>query len=162
MTTAADRISRLVEIWHDEATEVVGLLRGLDEREWSLPTDLPGWDVRAVACHLAPLESELAGNPQEPVEVGPASHVKGLMGEFTERGPLARATWPTERIVDELESSVRTRYDALSTAPPTDPSAPGPGFAAAVGWSWETLLGNRCVDLWMHDQDIRRATDRTG
>ena len=162
MTAATDRIHRLVEIWHQEAGEVVTLLRSLDEHEWSLPTDLPGWDVRAVASHLAHLESELAGFPQAPVEVAAAPHVKGFMGEYTERGPVARAGWSTERIVDELESSVQARYDALTRSPPEDPSAPGPGFAGAVGWSWETLLGNRCLDLWMHDQDIRRATGRPG
>jgi uncharacterized protein (TIGR03083 family) len=160
--TAPDRITRLVETWHEEATEVVALLRQLEEPEWSLPTDLPGWDVRAVACHLAHLESELAGNPQDHVEVAPAPHVRGLMGEFTERGPLARASWSTEQIVDELESSVRSRFAALRESPPSDPSAPGPGFAGAVGWSWETLLGNRCLDMWMHEQDIRRATNRPG
>ena len=162
MTTAPDRISNLVEIWHQEATGVVLLLRALEEREWSMPTDLPGWDVRAVACHLAHLESELAGNAQDAVEVPPAPHVRGLMGEFTEQGPLARADWTTDRIIDELDDSVRTRYDALTTSPPVDPSAPGPGFAALVGWSWETLLGNRCLDMWMHHQDIRRATGRPG
>jgi uncharacterized protein (TIGR03083 family) len=118
--------------------------------------------VRAVASHLAHLESELAGNPQEQVEVPPAPHVKGLMGQFTEAGPLARASWSTERIVDELESSVEKRYGELVDAPPSDPGAPGPGFAGLVGWSWETLLGNRCVDMWMHEQDIRRATGRPG
>jgi uncharacterized protein (TIGR03083 family) len=163
MTSAPDRIRHLIDVWHEEATAVVSLLRSLDEREWSLPTDLPGWDVRAVACHLAHLESELAGRrPHEQVELPPAPHTKGPTGEFTESGLLARASWPTDRIIDELESSAASRYATLEESPPRDPSAPGPGFAAVMGWSWETLLGNRCVDLWMHDQDIRRATDRGG
>src|SRR3954464_8694716 len=132
MTTAPDRIGHLIDVWHAEATEVVALLRALDDDEWSRPTDLPGWDVRAVAAHLAHLESELAGNPQEQVQVPPAPHVKGLMGEFTESGPLARASWSSGRIVDELESSVEKRYVELVDAPPSDPSAPGPGFAGLV------------------------------
>jgi uncharacterized protein (TIGR03083 family) len=84
------------------------------------------------------------------------------MGQFTESGPLARAGWETSRIVDELETCVAERYAALQAEPPSDPAATGPGFAALLGWSWETLLSNRPLDLWMHQQDIRRATGRPG
>ena len=31
-----------------------------------------------------------------------------------------------------------------------------------AGWDWETLLSNRVIDQWMHQQDIRRAVDRPG
>jgi uncharacterized protein (TIGR03083 family) len=155
-------LRRLVELWHTTAADTVALLRELTPEEWELPTDLPGWDVRAVASHLAHLESELAGNPQEQVEVPDAPHVKGLMGQFTEAGCLVRRAWPTEQIVDELESSVAARYAALEAEPPTDAAALGPGFAGAIGWSWQTLLSNRPLDMWMHEQDIRRATGRPG
>jgi uncharacterized protein (TIGR03083 family) len=155
-------IEQYVEVWHQAATDVVGLLRALDEAEWERPTDLPGWNVRAVAAHLAHLESELAGNPQETVQVPEAPHVKSLIGQYTETGPAARADWPTDRIIDELEASVEKRYAELRENPPADPSAPGPGFAQLAGWSWATLLSNRPLDVWMHDQDIRRAVGRPG
>ena len=161
MTGSRD-LERIVEVWHQAANDVVALLRSLDDADWDRPTDLPGWDVRAVAAHLAHLESDLAGNPQEPVEVPQAPHISGLIGQYTEAGPLARASWPPARIVDELESSVEQRYAALRSDPPADPSAPGPGFAALAGWSWATLLSNRPLDVWMHDQDIRRAVGRPG
>jgi uncharacterized protein (TIGR03083 family) len=162
MTTDRDRLQQLVEVWHRSAQDVVGLLRSLDASDWTAGTDLPGWDVRAIAAHLAHLESELAGNPQQQVEVAPAPHVKGLLGEFTEGGVLARAGWTADEVIDELESSVEKRYAAITADPPTDASAPGPGFAGLIGWSWQTLLTNRPLDLWMHEQDIRRAVDRPG
>ncbi len=96
MTLAADPLRDLVEVWHTTAGDVVALLRELDEDDWQRPTDLPGWDVRAVASHLAHLESELAGNPQQQVEVPDAPHVVGLMGQFTEAG-VARASRPVAR-----------------------------------------------------------------
>lgn len=156
------RLLDLVEVWHRSAQDTIALLRSVPAAEWGTPTDLPGWDVRAVAAHLAHLESELAGNPQQQLEVPPAPHVKGLLGEFTEAGVLARASWSNDEVVDELESAVEKRYAELTGAPPTDASAPGPGFAGLIGWSWQTLLTNRPLDLWMHEQDIRRAVGRPG
>ncbi len=162
MTSDQDRLQQLVEVWHRSAQDTIALLRSLDDAEWATPTELPGWDVRAIAAHLAHLESELAGIPQQRVEVPPAAHVKGLLGEFTEGGVIARASLSNAEIVDELESSVEKRYAELTADPPTDASAPGPGFAGLMGWSWETLLRNRPLDLWMHEQDIRRALGRPG
>jgi uncharacterized protein (TIGR03083 family) len=155
-------LGELVEVWHRSAQDTIALLRSLEDRDWAVHTDLPGWDVRAIAAHLAHLESELAGNPQDQVEVPPAPHVKGLLGEFTEAGVIARSSWPAEEIIDELESSVEKRYARLTDEPPADASAPGPGFAGLLGWSWLTLLTNRPLDLWMHEQDIRRAVERPG
>lgn len=161
-TSDRDLLLRLVEIWHGAASDTIALLRTLEGGDWTAPTDLPGWDVRAIAAHLAHLESELAGNPQQQVEVPPAPHVKGLLGEHTEAGVLARASWTNEQIIDELESSTEKRYAELTSGPPTDASAPAPGFAGLMGWSWRTLLTNRPLDLWMHEQDIRRALGRPG
>ena len=162
MTSHQDRLQQLVEVWHRSAQDVVAVLRSLDPDQWALPTDLPGWDVRAIGAHLAHLESELAGNPQQQVQIDPAPHVKGPLGEYTESGVLARSSWSTDEIVDELESSVEKRYAELTARPPTDAAAPGPGFAGLVGWSWLTLLTNRPLDLWMHEQDVRRAVRRPG
>ena len=155
-------LGHLVDVWERAASDVVALLRSLGPDDWDRPTDLPGWDVRAVAAHLAHLESELAGFPQQQVEVPDAPHVHGLMGQFTEAGVVARAGWTTDAVVDELESSVATRLAALRADPPTDASAPGPGFAGLIGWSWRTLLSNRPLDLWVHEQDLRRAVGRPG
>jgi uncharacterized protein (TIGR03083 family) len=155
-------LQELVDVWRLTADQVIDLLRQLEPDDWGRPTDLPGWNVRSIAAHMAHLESELAGNPQEHVDVPAAPHIKGLMGQYTEAGPLARTDWPTDRIIDELEQSVAARARALAADPPTDGSALGPSFAALLGWSWETLLTNRPFDLWMHEQDIRRAVGRPG
>ena len=161
-TSDQARLQELVEVWHRSAQDVIALLRSVDAGQWATPTDLPGWDVRAVAAHLAHLESELAGNPQQQVEVPAAPHVRGLLGQFTEAGVIVRSSWSTDEVIDELESSVEKRYAELTSDQPTDPAAPATGFAELMGWSWQTLLTNRPLDLWMHEQDIRRALDRPG
>jgi uncharacterized protein (TIGR03083 family) len=158
----ADRLQGYIDVWWSVVGENVALLRELDPDDWDKPTDLPGWNVRYVAAHLAHLESVLAGNPQAQVDVPPAPHIKGPMNVFTESGPLARADWPTDQIIDEIESSAAKRREALRTLMPVDPAAPGDGFAGQIGWTWETLLSNRATDQWMHQQDIRRAVNRPG
>ena len=158
----ADRLQQHIDIWRTMVAENVALLRELDPDDWAKPTDLPGWNVRYVAAHLAHLESELAGNPQQQVDVPEAPHIKSPMSVFTESGPLARADWSTDQIIDELESSAAKRDEALRAMMPLDPAAPGDGFAGGVGWDWATLLSNRVIDQWMHQQDIRRAVDRPG
>jgi uncharacterized protein (TIGR03083 family) len=162
MNSDQARLAKYIAAWKASVDDTVALLRGLDEEDWNRPTDLPGWDVRAVAAHLAHLESELAGNPQQQVEVPELPHVKSMMAAYTEQGPIARADWPVEQIVDELERSAATRARALAVDPPTDGAADPPTTPGGVGWSWERLLSNRVVDVWMHEQDIRRAVGRPG
>lgn len=157
-----DALAGYIETWHTEAAELAALLRELDDSDWAKPTDLPGWNVRYVAAHAAHLESDLAGNPQQHVDVPEAPHIKGLMGQYTEMGPLAREAMDHDQVVDEFEASVAKRYAMLQAKMPIDPKALGDGFAGLIGWSWATLLSNRPFDLWMHEQDIRRATGRPG
>ena len=156
------RLGGYVDAWERAVEDVVALLRSLEPQDWSRPTDLPGWDVRAVAAHLAHLESELAGHEQAPVEVPALPHITSPMGIYTEMGPLARASWTAEQIVDELERSAETRLKALRADPPTDGKAIPAITPGNIGWTWETLLSNRPLDVWMHEQDIRRAVGRPG
>ncbi len=158
----ADRLQQYIDLWRVMVAENVALLRELDADDWAKPTDLPGWNVRYIAAHLAHLESELAGNPQKSVDVPEAPHIKGPMNVFTESGPLARAAWTTDAVIEEIESSAAKRDDHLRAMMPLDPTAPGDGFAALAGWNWSTLLSNRAVDQWMHQQDIRRAVGKPG
>jgi uncharacterized protein (TIGR03083 family) len=162
MTSDKARLGHYIEAWKSTAEDTVALLRSLDGEDWAKPTDLPGWDVRSVAAHLAHLESELAGFYQAPVEVPELEHIASPMGLYTERGPIARAGWDPAAIVDELERAVDARYAELREDPPTDGSAAPPITPGGIGWDWETLLRNRPLDVWMHEQDIRRAVGRPG
>ncbi len=158
----ANRLQGYIDTWWLVVDENLALLRSLDPEDWTKPTDLPGWNVRYVAAHLAHLESVLAGNPQVAVDVPEADHIKGSMNVFTESGPLARAGWSTDEIIGEIEASAGKRRQDLLAMMPVDPTAPGDGFAALIGWDMGTLLSNRAIDQWMHQQDIRRAVGRPG
>ena len=162
MTSDQERLAGLVEVWKSAVDDVVEVLRALEPEDWSRPTDLPGWDVRAVAAHLAHLESELAGIEQAEVEVPELEHVRTPMAAYTEMGPIARAAWSPEEITDELVRAAEIRLAELWEKPPTDGSAAPDRTPGGIHWDWDTLLRNRPLDLWMHEQDIRRAVGRPG
>jgi uncharacterized protein (TIGR03083 family) len=164
-TVVADDRAELagyVEIWWQAVNDFLDLLEQVPEEEWSTPTDLAGWDVKACAAHTAHLEGILAGNPEETADVGEPPHVTGFMGLYTEIGVVNRREASADAIINEIREAVTKRHTALLADPPTDGTAlPVPIFGG-VPWTWRTLLRNRPLDVWMHEQDVRRATGRPG
>ena len=151
-----------VDTWWKAVNDFTALLEEVPAERWSTPTDLPGWDVHAVAAHTAHLEHLLAGGRHEDVEVPDAPHARGTMGRFTEQGVLVRRDHSPDDLINEIRESTTARHTALLADPPTDPDAPAPGLFGAIGWSNRTLLRNRPLDVWMHEQDVRRALDLPG
>lgn len=151
-----------VDAWWASVADLVTLLEGLGPDEWALPTDLAGWDVKAVASHAAHLESLLAGGPDETADVGEAPHVASPMSQFTEIGVLTRRDREPASIIEEIRSVTTARHERLVADPPSDPAAMADGMFGLIGWNLRTLLRNRPLDIWMHEQDIRRAVGRPG
>ena len=153
----ASRLAELVETWRQAIADFVALARDLPEEQWHLPTDLAGWTVKDNVAHTAHLEAVLAGAPEETVEVPEAAHV-------TDLGALHRAGRLARRDRDVASSPTRSRpprrYAELRpTRPPTGGAAEDSGRRALDP---RALLSNRPFDVWMHEQDIRRAIGRPG
>ena len=151
-----------VDLWWQAVNDFTGLLEELPEEAWSTPTDLAGWDVRACAAHTAHLESVLAGNPEETADVGEPPHVTGFMGLYTEIGVVNRRESSPDAIINEIREVTTQRHTALLADPPTDGDAKAEPIFGGVPWTWRTLLRNRPLDVWMHEQDVRRAVGRPG
>lgn len=160
--TDRERLSGYTDIWWQAINDFTELLESLPEEEWATPTDLPGWDVRAVAAHIAHLEGILAGNAEESVEVGEPEHVTSLMGLYTEQGVVARREHSPDDLIQEIRSAATKRHTALLANPPTDGTAKPEQMFGGVPWDWNKMLRNRPLDVWMHEQDIRRAVGRPG
>jgi uncharacterized protein (TIGR03083 family) len=160
--TDQELLSGYVDVWWQAINDFTDLLEELSPDEWSTPTDLPGWDVKAVASHIAHLEGILAGGPEETADVGEPPHVTGLLGLYTEVGVVTRRDATPDAIINEIRAAATARHTKLLADPPSDAAGrPDPIFAG-VPWDWRTLLRNRPLDVWMHEQDVRRATDRPG
>ncbi len=158
----APRLAALVDTWRTAVDDFVALAREIPEDQWHLPTDLAGWSVKDNVAHTAHLEGVLAGAPEETITVAEAPHIKDLTGFYTEQGVLARREKDLPALADELEQAAASRHAELLADPPTDGSAPPPRTPGGVGWNNDTLLSNRPLDVWMHEQDIRRAIGRPG
>jgi uncharacterized protein (TIGR03083 family) len=157
-----EELAGYVDVWWQAINDFLDLLESVPEEQWSTPTDLAGWDVRAVASHTAHLEGILAGAPEETADVGEPPHVSGVMGLYTEIGVVNRRSASPDSIIDEIRSAATARHAALLADPPADASGlPSPIFGG-VPWTWRTLLRNRPLDVWMHEQDVRRAIGRPG
>lgn len=155
-----DLLATYISAWKGAAADVEELLLALDEEDWSRETDCPGWTVRDVAAHLAAIEAELAGAPgPRPDQATAASNVSAA---YTQAGIEERRDRTPGELIDEFTDAVQRRAAELDADPPTDPEATPPRNPGGIGWDWQTLLRNRVVDLWVHEQDIRRAVGRPG
>jgi uncharacterized protein (TIGR03083 family) len=147
-----------VQAWHGSARDVIDLLPNLSDDDWSKPTDLPGWSVHDVAAHLAHLEAVLAGH--DTAHTASRGNGQTPSQDYTQAGVDARADRSPQELIDELRHGVEARVERLQDLP--DPSSKPDTTPAGVDWTWETLLRNRTIDLWCHEQDIRRAVERPG
>jgi len=151
----------LVDLWTQAVRDFTSLAADLPDDAWTQPSDLDGWDVHALVAHVAHLEAILAGAPDETIDVGQPEHVKSLMGTHTEQGVVARRDRTPAELIDEITTATTKRRDDLSSAR-LDGDAPAPGAFGLLGWDVTRLLKNRPLDIWMHEQDIRRAVGIAG
>jgi uncharacterized protein (TIGR03083 family) len=147
-----------VQAWQGTARDVIELLPALSDGDWTTPTDLPRWSVHDVAAHLAHLEAVLAGHDAVWPTAGGGG--KAPAPEYTQAGVDARADRSPAELIDELRQCVEARTEQLRELP--DPSAKADRTPGGVDWTWEVLLRNRVIDVWCHEQDIRRAVGRPG
>ncbi|WP_370247047.1 maleylpyruvate isomerase family mycothiol-dependent enzyme [Nocardioides sp.] len=160
----AARLAGYIETWWSSVTDLTALLDELDEQDWTRPTDLAGWTVHDVAAHIAHLEKVLAGDGEEHAEIGdpPPAHVTSLFAHYTEIGVVNRRTHAPGAVVAEIRDATARRRAQLLADPPTDPAGAPAIVPGGVPWTWNTLLRNRPLDVWMHEQDVRRAVGRPG
>lgn len=134
----------------------------LGDTEWDLPTDCPAWTVKDNLSHLASFEAIATGTAvRSDVDVSHLSHVTGdAFAEMNEREVEARRLLPGPQILDEFRDATAKRIKQLS------------GLDEA-GWETEipspvgnlhqrNFLSIRILDVFYHEQDMRRATSRPG
>lgn len=154
-------LATLVQAHEDVYRSFTGLVRSLDAADWRRPTGCPGWDVHDQVAHVASLEGLLAGDPY-PADHDLAdglAHVRDDVGRFMEVLVDVRRSRSPEELVAELEDVVARRRAALAGI--TDLAEEGPSFLGG-SQPYYRSLPIRVVDLYAHEQDLRRAVGRPG
>ncbi|WP_293782412.1 maleylpyruvate isomerase family mycothiol-dependent enzyme [uncultured Aeromicrobium sp.] len=144
-----------VEAWRHSLNAVLDLdLRSADADRI---TDLPGWSVRDIVAHLVHLEEVLADGAETARSDGPTE----LSAQYTQAGVDALRDVPLPDLLARLRAAADRRSAQLEVLP-DDPQTLAPSTPSGTPWSWDTLLRNRAIDMWMHEQDLRRAIGRSG
>ena len=153
-----------VELFLPLQRELVSLLRGLGESEWSRPTLARQWTVKDVAAHLLDTDlrrlSSLRDSYRPPP---PAEDVSGYHGLVAFLNRL-NASWVEAArrlsprvLVDLLEWSGPQVAELFASLPPDGP-APFP-----VAWAGEERsanwmdTGREYTEKWHHQAQIREA-----
>lgn len=148
-----------------ERTELVTLLRGLDEEAWGQPTECPAWDVTQVALHILGDDLSLLSRQRDGATTGlllyaedhPGADLRQLLDGFNEQWVTA-ATFVSPRLLVELlvltGDWTADFYEAVDLDAPSEPV----GFFGATGPSpyWQ-VASRELVERWVHQQQIRRA-----
>ena len=149
-----------IEAYLDALSGMLALARELNDKEWQQPTDLEGWSVFDNVAHVNALEDELAGRsvPSPIHDWSRFPHVQTPFQQYTEVGVEARRSMSPTDLVAELSDLLEERTRQLGYLT-DDPDAELRGPAGMVG-PVSRVMGTRTLDIWAHEQDIRRATHR--
>ena len=150
-----------IDAWTHSIDAISELVNPLPESEWNRATACPGWSVRDVVSHVIGLDCELLGDPR-PIHTLPRDlfHVTSEMSRYMEVQVDVRRCHTAPEMTSELEYTVIRRGRQLRNekrAPDTMVRWPG-GSELTL----EEALTRRAFDVWVHEQDLRRALGRPG
>lgn len=159
--TVHSKLQPYIDAWTHSIESVNELVSPLSEGEWNRPTECPYWSVRDVVSHLIGFECELLGDPR-PIHTLPSDlrHITSETARYTEVPVDIRRHHTAPEMTSELEYTIIRRSRQLRNE-----SRQPDATVRAIGGGEITLeeqLWARVFDVWVHEQDLRRALDKPG
>ncbi len=159
--TVQSQLQPYIDAWTHSIEAISELVAPLPEGEWSRPTDCPGWSVRDVVSHVIGFETEAIGDPR-PIHSLPSDlyHVKDDFSRYAEVHVDVRRCHTAPEMTSELEYTIIRRSRQLRN----ETRAPETMVRWLMGQqtSLEDVLLARAFDVWVHEQDLRRALRKPG
>ena len=151
-------VEALREVW----LSLDDLLSGLAEEDWSKPSPLPGWDVKANVAHIVGTEAMLRGEPAPDIELDRDAlpHVNNDIGAFNEQWIESMRAVPPGEVLARFRTLTAARLDDLDAMSQEEWDAES--FTPAGKDTYGRFMQIRVFDCWLHEQDIRDAVDRPG
>jgi uncharacterized protein (TIGR03083 family) len=158
---AAEAVAEpVVELLREEWEAISDLGRVLEEREWDMPSECPGWTVRDVMSHMIGTERSLLGDTAPHAPDAMPDHVHNDIGARNEAWVSARRSVPGPTVLEEFRAVTARRFEALRSLSSAGFDEVGPSPLGPV--PYREFMRVRVMDCWVHEQDIRVATGRPG
>jgi uncharacterized protein (TIGR03083 family) len=159
--TVHSKLQPYIDAWTHSIDSISELVGPLVEGEWNRPTECPYWSVRDVVSHVIGIECELLGDPR-PIHTLPIDlrHITSEFKRYMEVPVDKRRHHTAPEMTSELEYIVIRRSRQLrneARAPETTVRSPVFGEMTLENQLWQ-----RVFDVWVHEQDLRRALGKPG
>ncbi|SFE22830.1 TIGR03083 family protein [Actinacidiphila alni] len=159
--TVHSKLQPYIDAWTHSIESINELVSPLPDGAWNHPTDCPYWSVRDVVSHIIGFECELLGDPR-PIHTLPSDlrHITTESARYTEVPVDIRRHHTAPEMTSELEYTIIRRSRQLrneSRQPDAEVRSIGGGEIVL-----EEQLWSRVFDVWVHEQDLRRALDTPG
>jgi uncharacterized protein (TIGR03083 family) len=158
----------VVDLFPGLHQELIDLLRGLREDDWSRPTVAPRWRVRDVAAHLLDVSLRRLSVQRDGVALVPPEPIRDY-GDLVRFLDLLNAQWVeaarriSPRVLVDLLAWTGPQVAALLAS--LDPFAPA---LYSVAWAGEEVSPNwfdiarEYTEHWHHQAQIRDAVGAPG
>jgi uncharacterized protein (TIGR03083 family) len=144
-------VYRTVAAWRHALESVLALGARLTDPQWLAPTECPDWTVKDVYAHLVGGEQWMAEGHPVPEED---------FAQWAAAPVHARREVPAPAVLEELRKVYELRRMQLESGD-LDPDRPA-HMATGQSMPLGMLLRVRVLDVWVHEQDIRRAVGIPG
>ncbi|MCO5969361.1 maleylpyruvate isomerase family mycothiol-dependent enzyme [Actinoallomurus soli] len=140
-----------IDALEQTAQSMIVLGGELDAADWARPTECPGWSVRDQYAHILGIERWLLGE---------ASDGEPRTVANTALDVEAFRSWPPDKVVGELRGVIERRVASLRSGAVDLAQVVTTPFGRDMPYG--DFMAHRAFDVWMHEQDVRRATGRPG
>jgi uncharacterized protein (TIGR03083 family) len=159
--TVHSQLQPYIDAWTHSIESVNEMVAPLAEGEWNRATECPYWSVRDIVSHILGFECELLGDPR-PIHTLPSDlrHITSEAARYTEVPVDIRRHHTAPEMTAELDYTIIRRSRQLRNES-RQPDAQVRAIAGGETTLQEQLWG-RVFDVWVHEQDLRRALDMPG
>ncbi|HZE34544.1 MAG TPA: maleylpyruvate isomerase family mycothiol-dependent enzyme [Actinoallomurus sp.] len=140
-----------IDAFEQTSRSMLALGDELGSADWDRPTECPGWSVKDQYSHILGIERYLLGDTDDG-EVRTTAN--------TAIDVEARRDSEPAKILGELRDVIDRRVAVLRSGAVDLTEMTDTPFGRTMPYG--DFVGNRAFDVWMHEQDVRRATARPG
>ncbi|WP_171164539.1 maleylpyruvate isomerase family mycothiol-dependent enzyme [Streptomyces sp. I05A-00742] len=147
-----------IDAWTHSIEAINELVRPLAEGDWNRRTECPGWSVRDVVSHVIGVECEMLGEPR-PIHTLPRDlyHVTDEFSRYVEVQVDVRRCHTALEMTSELDLTIIRRSRQLRNETRSPQARVRWPLGSGPEQTLERQLHVRAFDVWVHEQDLRRA-----